>query len=302
MHLYPRSVGAALIVTSLSITAAVAEPFRLEKTFDLASGDRFVLASEIGGVVVRGVAGRQANIVVTSDRQDLADRYDIRFEHAGGRLRMVAERRNKSIFGGWFQSFRGNVRITVDVPRATPVEVNTSGGSIDVSLLDASVKASSSGGGVKVADVRGPVHLESSGGGVRAAGIDGPVHADSSGGSVTLEAVSGDIQAGSSGGGVDIRAAGGRVKAGSSGGPVRVAFAPGNAKGGDVDSSGGGVSVTVDAGAGIDLDASSSGGSVVCDLPVTIQGKVSRDSLHGKLNGGGALLRLRSSGGGITIR
>ena len=46
---------------------------------------------------------------------------------------------------------------------------------------------------------------------------------------------------------------------------------------------------------------SSHGGGVDCDLPITIQGRVSRTSLRGNLNGGGPILKLRSSGGGIRI-
>jgi len=301
MQAHPRSVGAAaLIVTALSVAPAFAEPFRLEKQFDLAAGDRFVLISDVGGVALRGVAGRQASIIVTSDREDLAERCAFRFEQGAGRLKMVVECKQKGL-RNWFQQSRGNVHIAVEVPRATPVDLQTAGGAIDLSALDASVKASSSGGGVKVADVHGAVRLESSGGGVRAESIDGSVYADTSGGSLTIETVSGDIEASSSGGGVHIQGAGGRVKASSSGGPVRVVFAAGNSKGGDLDSSGGGVVATVDSAAGIDVDAESSGGSVHCDLPVTIRGRVSGDSLYGKLNGGGALLRLRSSGGGISI-
>ncbi|MBZ0173524.1 MAG: hypothetical protein K8E66_14160, partial [Phycisphaerales bacterium] len=51
----------------------------------------------------------------------------------------------------------------------------------------------------------------------------------------------------------------------------------------------------------LEIDASSSGGDVDSDLPVTVQGKVSRDTLRGKLNAGGAILKLRSSGGGVTL-
>ena len=317
-----RLAAAAFVVSILSVAPATAEPFRLEKKFDLATGDRFVLLSEVGEVELRGVAGRQASIVVTSDRADLVGRYDFRFEQGAGRLRMMAERKDKGVLG-WFQRFGsslGNVRIAIEVPRATPVELEAAGGGIDLSGLEATVKASSSGGGVKVADIRGAValsssgggvevrlvhgalRLESSGGSVHADSIDGSVYADSIGGSVVLENVSGDIQASGTGGGVRIEGAGGRVKAGSSGGPVRVLFAAGNSKGGDIDSSGGGVVAALDAAAGVEVDAESSGGSVDCDLPVTVHGRVSRDRLHGTLNGGGALLRLRSSGGGITIK
>ena len=51
----------------------------------------------------------------------------------------------------------------------------------------------------------------------------------------------------------------------------------------------------------LEIDASSSGGAVDCDLPLTVRGKIGRDDIHGTLNGGGALLKLRSSGGGIEI-
>jgi hypothetical protein len=275
-----RILAASCLALLASAAPALADGFHLEKTFDLAPGDRFVLDSSLGGAELHGVEGRRATIVVTSDRSDLADRYDFRFSHDSGELKLVIRKR----VGGWFQSFRGNVKIVMEVPRATPVSLETSGGGIEVSNLDATVRTSSSGGGIHISEVKGAVFAESSGGGVR------------------LQAVSGDIQASSSGGGITIEEAGSHVTAESSGGPVRVLFAAGNSKGGDLDSSGGGVVATLDPAAGIDLDASSSGGSVNVDLPMTIQGRVSRDSVSGKLNGGGARLRLRSSGGGITIK
>ena len=292
-------VAAALFAASVAIPAYSAD-FRLEKSFTLASGDRFVLDSDLGGVTLRGVEGSQASILVTSDREDLATLYDFKFDQAAGQLKMKVERRHKGVFG-WFDGFHGTVRIEVQVPRATPVDLDTSGGGIDIADLTAQVTTSSSGGAVAVRSVHGAVHLESSGGGVSATDIDGTAYADSSGGSVKLERVTGDIEASSSGGGVHIEDAGGRVKADSSGGPVKVRFAAGNSKGGDLDSSGGGVVATVDSAIAVDIDASSSGGSVHCNVPVTIQGRISSDSVRGKLNGGGAMLRLRSSGGGITI-
>ena len=86
-----------------------------------------------------------------------------------------------------------------------------------------------------------------------------------------------------------VREAHGRVVAGSSGGAVSVAFAAGNAKGGELSSSGGGVATKVDPAVGLEIDASSSGGSVDCDLPLTVRGRIGRDDVHGPLNGGGPL-------------
>jgi hypothetical protein len=65
--------------------------------------------------------------------------------------------------------------------------------------------------------------------------------------------------------------------------------------------SGGGVRTELDPSVALTIDASSSGGDVDSDLPVTVQGRVASTSLRGNLNGGGAVLRLRSSGGGVRI-
>jgi hypothetical protein len=41
---------------------------------------------------------------------------------------------------------------------------------------------------------------------------------------------------------------------------------------------------------------------VVCSLPVTLQGKIDESHVRGTLNGGGEVIRARTTGGDITIR
>jgi hypothetical protein len=68
--------------------------------------------------------------------------------------------------------------------------------------------------------------------------------------------------------------------------------------------SGGEVKVVVDPSARFHLDASTSGGDVNADgLTITItHGGVGKSDLSGDVNGGGAVLRLRSSGGDIRVK
>lgn len=290
---------------------------RIEKHLTLPPGGRLIVKTEVGSVVVRGSAASGAAVLVTSDRDDLEKDYKLSFTATAGQAQVLVKRRNPSWFGDWH--WRGKVEIAVNVPRATAASVHASGGRIEVSGLAGGAELSSSGGSVtaydlagkvdsrssggsvEVHDLRGDLHISSSGGSVRAAAVQGAVEADSSGGSVHLERVTGNVHAESSGGSVTIVEADGRVTASSSGGPVAVRFTAGNAHGGDLDSSGGGVEVHVDPAVGLTVDASSSDGPVSCDLPLTVQGKISRHSLHGALHGGGELLHLRSSGGGIRI-
>ena len=101
---------------------------------------------------------------------------------------------------------------------------------------------------------------------------------------------------------MDIRGAGGRVDADSSGGGVTVRFAPGNSRGGDVSSSGGSVRHRArPRRARCRSTRARRAAASTRDLPITIQGKIESHSLRGDMNGGGPLLRLRSSGGGVRI-
>ena len=126
------------------------------------------------------------------------------------------------------------------------------------------------------------------------------MNAETSGGSVDLEKISGDIRAHSSGGGIHIKEAGGRVDADTSGGSIEATFTPGNARGGTLESSGGGITVSLDPAVSLAIDAH--GNSVSSDLPLTVQGEFSRGNLRGTLGHGGENLRLRTSGGSVRIR
>jgi hypothetical protein len=314
----------AMVAMGAGAVALAAAPAqgatRIEKHLALAPGGQLVVNSEIGDVVVRGDAASGAAVVLTADRDDLEKDYEITFAASPGQVQLIVKRRDRGLgwFAGW-QQWRGHVEIAVSVPRATAASVHLSGGRVEVSGLEGNaelkssggsvvahqlagkLQAHSSGGAVEVRELRGNLLASSSGGAVRATAVQGEVEARSSGGSVHLEQIAGSVSAKSSGGGVTIHGAGGRVAASSSGGPVAVSFAAGNAHGGDIDSSGGGVEVRVDPAVGLDVDAASSAGSVSCDLPVTVQGKISRHSIHGALHGGGERLHVRSSGGGIRI-
>jgi hypothetical protein len=293
------AMGAWAVATLVVTTAAAAE-YRQQERFELGSGGKLTLRTEAGGAEVRGGAGETAVVTVTSKRADFTEKYEVRFEESPGLLSVVIARKGPKVVS-WFWEGGPPATVVVELPRRTSVEVSSSGGGVVVEGLEGSVKAESSGGGARVADVTGDVVSSSSGGGVHVERIRGSAKLDSSGGSVVAREVSGDLESESSGGGVRIEEAGGAVVASSSGGSVRVRFAAGNARGGEIDSSGGGVTVAVDPRVGLDIDASASGGDVDSELPVTVRGKIARNRLRGPLNGGGALLKVRSSGGGVAL-
>jgi hypothetical protein len=99
-----------------------------------------------------------------------------------------------------------------------------------------------------------------------------------------------------------VREVRGAIDASTSGGTVRAYLSEQPAANCRLSSSGGSVEVFLAEGLALDLDAQASGGRVSSELPVAVSGTLSRDRLHGSLNGGGPELELRSSGGGVRIR
>ena len=285
----PNSTWTAAAVTAAALAFAPAAfaDYKFDKSVPLAAGGTLSIRSEASGVILRGddaAAAGNAWIAIRSNRDDFAEKFDVRVETPSpGRVEVRIEKRQKGISGWFSDGWNSRTRVEVIVPRNASAEIETSGGGVDVSNLQGSVDAQSSGGGVEAKSIGGAAKLHSSGGAISASGIGG------------------DVDASSSGGGVEVFDAGGLVVAESSGGGVSVSFAAGNAKGGTLGSSGGGVDAVVDPKVGLDIDASSSGGSVDCDLPVTVRGRMQRDSIRGQLNGGGAVLKIRSSGGGVSV-
>jgi len=311
------TVAAVCAVLMLAPLAARAD-FRMEKSLSFESGGSFRLDTDSGSVSVTGTSEGGAEVVITSRRDDIEEKFDFSFDDSGSGAKVRVDKR-----GGWMRSWFGNdgggLHFEVRLPRQATVFIDSAGGRITLVGIDGEVDLRTSGGGITAEDIKGDVLADTSGGAIKIGSVEGNVSADTSGGSISIRDVSGravadtsgggismrdiggDLVADTSGGGIDIEGAAGRVEADTSGGPVTVAFAAGNDHGGTLSSSGGRVTAVIDPTVGLDIDASSSGGSVRSELPLTIQGTISKSEIHGTLNGGGAVLRLRSSGGGVRI-
>ena len=305
---------AAIVSLLLASPSLLRGDYRNEKTLKLDPGGRFVLDSSPGSVNITGKSESGASIVITSNRDDLEQLLELRFEESGGEVRLTAHRRHSY---DWPK--RTWVHFEVHVPADTRTEVKTSGGSVEISGLRGDAKLSTSGGSIKVSDlsanlqagssggsirveeIKGNAEVDTSGGSIDGDNVTGRLEARTSGGSIRLEKVGGDLLAHTSGGSIRIEDAGGRVDARTSGGSVDVAFAKDNAHGGELETSGGGVTVRLDRSANLNLEASASAGSVSSDLPIQVVGTLSKSHLSGTIGSGGETLRLQSSGGPVRI-
>jgi len=326
-----RKSIAALFALALSAASARADS-RIERDLRLEPGGEFRLDAGAGSVTVTGASEAGARVGVTSKRSDIERLFDFTFEERPGGVDVTARRKRRLLFdtgsygslhfevrvpsetrlridtsgggiriagtrrGGALETSGGSVRAT-DVTGS--LEISTSGGSVAVERLAGDLRATTSGGSVHARAIEGSAEIQTSGGNIEGDSLAGPVRARTSGGSVELHHVASDLNAQTSGGSIRITAASGKVEAETSGGSIEADLSPGNAHGGNLETSGGGIRVALDPAVNLEIDVS--GGPVTVDLPVRVQGEVSRRHVRGSLGSGGRTLRLYASGGGVRL-
>lgn len=182
-------------------------------------------------------------------------------------------------------------------------DVKTSGGSLDLGKFDSDLRGETSGGSISLKLAKGSAFIHTSGGSIRVEEALGKLDANTSGGSIQMKTLRGSTIAHTSGGSIRLEDVGGEIDAETSGGNVSASLTAqpkGNCR---LRSSAGGVHVKLAEKLAFDLDAHCSAGRIRSDIPVTttIQGEQRNHTLKGKINGGGPVLELRTSAGGIQI-
>ncbi len=207
---------------------------------------------------------------------------------------------------GWFQRvlmiipWGPRVTVHAQVPRDYSVDLRTRGGRIGIARIDGRVVASTSGGKIAVREIKGAVDVETSGGAIEIENVAGHVTASTSGGPINLSRIDGNVEAVTSGGAIDAESISGEIDARTSGGRITASFS--GDPSGSLETSGGGIEVRFSESARVDLDAETSGGRVDVEHRFTARDEVTSRRVAGQINGGGAPLRLRTSGGSIRVK
>jgi len=264
----------------------------IDKSFDVGEGGKLIVDTDIGSIEVKtegreGVRVKVYRKAITSSEskaEDIFSHFKIDFRKSGDDVIIDGDydyRKFRSVFG---RRSKLRVRFVVTVPEKYNLDLKTKGGSIEVSDIEGDVKARTSGGSLRFAYVRGPVWGRTSGGSIKIGEVKGEVKAHTSGGSIRVKEVMGTINAKTSGGSI-IAYISKQPKADCS-----------------LVTSGGSITAHLAEGIAVDLDAGTSGGHVTTEFEVTIKGKISKSKLKAKINGGGPLLYLHTSGGSVRIK
>src|SRR6478609_10796991 len=302
------------------LVAALAAPLALsakitrtvEKTFVVQPGGNLKAATQGGDITIQTSDSPQVHIVAKQvihasteqEADEILAKLTLSFTQTGNDV--VAESKYKKHgAGSWFGSWPPvNVSFVITVPKNFNLHLNTSGGNIAVASLAGNVHARTSGGDLKFARVDGDIDAGTSGGNITLQEGTAKAKLSTSGGNIEVDRAGGPTEVSTSGGDVKLRSVAQLISATTSGGDVEAVLTEPLKQDALLSTSGGQVDVQVMSGAGFHLDASTSGGDVnASGITITIEkGGSGKSRLVGSVNGGGPLLKLRSSGGDIKIR
>ena len=312
MKLHPRFLAAAGVLVAMALTAHAKIERTVEKTFAVQPGGKLHVQTSGGEVrvspgadgVVKVTAREKIRADSDAEADDLLKKLDLTIEQSGNDINATAKYESQPIGFHWGSWPPVQVDFIVTVPASFATDLHTSGGSISVGDLNAPVHARTSGGGIALGKIGADVDARTSGGSVSLEAAHGEVKLGTSGGNISVGRVDGPANLSTSGGGIKIESVVGALHASTSGGSVRANISGPLKDDCSLSTSGGGVRVNVDKTAAFRLDASTSGGSVNAEgLTITLEkGSSGRSRLAGSVNGGGPVLKLRSSGGSIDVK
>lgn len=141
-------------------------------------------------------------------------------------------------------------------------------------------------GKIEVASLKGEMDLHTGDGSVNLDGVDGKLRASTGDGHIQVNGRFDELDLKTGDGHVDVRATNGSALAGSW----------------RLETGDGSVSLELPQNLAADVDLHTSDGHIDLDMPVAAEGKLRQNEIHGKINGGGNLLTIRTGDGSIHLK
>lgn len=187
---------------------------------------------------------------------------------------------------------------------AGSAQVHASFGTVKVSKVGKGARITAENGSVSVADTSGPTFVKTSFGLVDAVRIAGDLTVEDQNGAVKAAAIKGGAVVRTSFAPVTIDGVGGRIQVENQNGSVEVRGMPdgaGKCYPLSLTSSFGPIRVYLPEGAGYKVDARTSFGKIHSEMPLSVAGSMSGDSIQGTIGDGKCPLTLANNNGNIDL-
>lgn len=310
-----KTLTCLFVASTLAFAPAIAAAKivrTVERSFTVQPGGQLTATTQGGNITIDTADTTEVRVVarqtIRTNSEAEADKLladlTLTLEQHGNDVVAEAKYERQKLGFSWKNWPPVSVDFTITVPRNYNLGLTTSGGNIAVASVQGTVRARTSGGNLKFDRIDGDLEGRTSGGDILLQEGTARAKLNTSGGNIVVRKAAGPTEVSTSGGDIRIDSATQLISATTSGGNVRATLAGPLKQDTVLSTSGGNVVVRVANDVAFTLDARTSGGDVKAS-GVTLKiadGGVGRSRLAGEVNGGGPRLKLRTSGGNISLQ
>jgi Putative adhesin len=274
-------IGTAFLSTGLFAATVHAENYT--KTYTVSNRPNVHVDTDDGSVVVTTGDAKEVEFRVEYEGYVLHKSLEIDSSQHGDEVELTARMPH-----GWHFSMGMSRRLHIEVrmPRDADLQVRTGDGSIKANNVSGTVDLRSGDGALTVGSLKGAVRLHTGDGSIEGSDLDGKCDASSGDGRIRLSGRFDVLSAKSGDGSLGIEAQRGS-KLDSSWSIV---------------SGDGSIDVALPPDLPANIEASSGDGHISTDIPITMEGVISKSRVHGKMNGGGSTLTIHTGDGSIRLK
>jgi two-component system, LytTR family, sensor kinase len=174
----------------------------------------------------------------------------------------------------------------------------TMGGDIEVSNSEGQIKMNTMGGDILLRENQANINVDTKGGSIHVQKNKGQIHFNSWGGNIEASDIIGDFECSTLGGNIRLNNLNGNIGASTKGGNITAQLSSINQYAW-FDTSGGNIRVSLPLENPMDLEVSAN--RIYHPSFQNFKGNISRNSIRGKLNGGGSHITIKTGGGKVDI-
>jgi DUF4097 and DUF4098 domain-containing protein YvlB len=278
-----RSAILCLALLATGLFAATSHADEYTKSFTVSNRASVRVDTNDGSVTVAAGDTHQVEFRVEYQGYVLNKSLQIDSNQHGDEVELVAR-----IPHGWHFSLGMMRRLHIEVrmPKEADLQVRTGDGSVKADNLSGNIDLHSGDGSLTVNSLKGTVRLHTGDGSIEGSDMDGKCNAVSGDGRIRLVGRFDVLSAKSGDGSIGVEAMHGskldsewRISSGD-----------------------GSIDVTLPADLPVDIDATTGDGHISSDIPITMEGVISKTRVHGKMNGGGPTLTIHTGDGSIHLK
>jgi DUF4097 and DUF4098 domain-containing protein YvlB len=278
--------GAALAAMILgAAAAAAARADEWSKSYPIQGRASLRIGTDDGDVTVTAADQKSIDARVVTERYKIGPS-DVRIEESQSgdsvTLNVHLPHMNWNMWGGHHRS----VRVEVRVPRELDLDIHTGDGNVSADHVAGKIRIDTGDGNVNADALKGDLSMHSGDGHITGMHLEGTLDINTGDGHITVDGRFDSLNLKTGDGNIEAHVAGGskvtnnwRLHSGD--GHINV-WLPGDLS--------------------ADLDAHTGDGHITLDFPVSVSGSLSKNSIHGKLNGGGGSIAISSGDGSIHVQ